>query len=57
MDWLYKRDILVSKIDAAAEINKILLDFFQTETIEYKSRNSVLEVDDGFNQKLSSRIS
>ena len=46
MDWLCERAILTSKNDTAAEINKISFDSFQAETMEYRSINSVLEVDD-----------
>lgn len=46
MEWLCERAILTSKNDTAGEINKILLSSFQAETMEYKSVNTVLEVDD-----------
>ncbi|KAL4092474.1 hypothetical protein QTP88_026975 [Uroleucon formosanum] len=46
MDWLCERAILTSKNDTAEEINKILLGSFQAKKIEYRSVNSVLEIDD-----------
>lgn len=49
MDWLCERAILTSTNDTAAEINKILLDSFQAESMEYKSVNSVKELDDAVN--------
>jgi hypothetical protein len=49
MDWLCERVILAWKNDTAAEINKISLDYFQAETMEYRSVNFVSEVDDAIN--------
>jgi len=43
MDWLYKRVSHFNiKKTTAAKINKILLDSFQADTMEYRSINSVL---------------
>ncbi|KAL4142948.1 hypothetical protein QTP88_005336 [Uroleucon formosanum] len=49
MDWLCERAILTSKNDTAEEINKILLGSFQAKKMEYRSVNSVLEIDDAVN--------
>lgn len=49
MDWLCERAILTSKNDIEEEINKILLDSFQAKKMEYRSVNSVLEIDDAVN--------
>jgi len=40
---------LTSKNDTAGEINKILLGSFQAKKMEYRSVNSVLEIDDAVN--------
>ncbi|KAL4143309.1 hypothetical protein QTP88_005655 [Uroleucon formosanum] len=49
MDWLCERAILTSKNETAKEINKILLGSFQAKKMEYRSVNSVLEIDDAVN--------
>jgi hypothetical protein len=49
MDWLCERAILTSKNDTAGEINKILLGSFQAKKMEYRSMNSVLEINDAVN--------
>jgi len=49
MDWLCERAILTSKNDTAGEVNKRLLGSFQAKKMEYRSVNSVLEIDDAVN--------
>ncbi|CAG9768324.1 unnamed protein product [Ceutorhynchus assimilis] len=45
MDWLCERPIFTPKNDTAAEINHILLNSFNGQSIEFKSVDSVLQDD------------
>ena len=45
MDWLCERAILTQKKITYAEINDIILNFIEGENMDYRSVDSVLEVD------------